>query len=1159
MIMKLTFLMMCAFVFSLSAGVRAQDQMVTLNVEGMPFTKVISELKRQTQLDFFYSFDEVDVKQTISLNVKNTKIDEVLQQILGGKFTWEYIDRMVIIKPAIPDEPEKKSLRVKGFVYDMQRVPMPGVTVKVAGVSLGTATNSQGWFAMDLPVTSGTLEFSFVGFKKKTVTFNTQTDTLRIVLEEDIQALDETIVVAYGETTRRKSTGSVSVVKADEMKGIPSSSIASLLQGRVAGMDITQMSGSPGGGGTAVIIRGYNSLDVEQGRRFSDPLWVVDGVPMNSFTSPISGTNLLSDLNPEMIESVQVLKDASAASIYGSRAANGVILVTTKKGKKNQKANFAVNFSQTWSILPKLPDVTIGRAERWLRLKQAKNNVFAYLDPKTNQYKYPESLREQYENSSQSAVYDKNFVAVSSTYPGTTLQDSLNPFYNNATNYFPVYYVKGKVTNANIQTYGGGENMSYGLGLGYYKEDGVFRGTGYNRVDLNSSMNVIPVKNLNVDMRFNASLANRKRATKSEILGSSAPSVEVVPGEPLELNSFLPGEGSVPWNAVLEAYEGTKEKNRNIRLRTNFRVGYQPVVGLDITAMLAADYSIDRRNYFQPSYLSDDGFSKSMGETGVNLMVLNENLVSYKRTIKEDHSVSFVGGFSYQYDQTEYNGGSAQNSPSDKIYYAPDGLPVLGNVSTPNIGGGTYEKPVAFQRYVSDMQEKSLISYFARLEYDFRGKYMLSASFRRDGSSTFGADNRWGTFPSVAAAWTFTEENWVKDNLGWLSFGKLRASWGRSGMHFSQCYLALGELVLAGVVHGDAYVSAFPDGGMYNPALSWEETDQYDFGLDVDLFNYRLTVTADYYYRYTDKMLAKIPLEGSHNGYVSQWQNAMAISNEGMEIMIKYDIFREKDLYWKISVNGAKNWNRFQKSYNGRDYAGRIIGKPLNGIYAFLTDGFVDSYDDLKLYHNAAGMGYYVVKNEVFKNYMIKEGDINYVDVNGDGVIDGNDQVYMGSTLPEISGGIVNELRWKNFDLNMLLSYSIGRHAVNNLVSGSIEGRSVTPLIFNPDKISFWEKPGDKADYAAVGRELWGLVDYNVEKVNYLRLKSLTVGYSLPRRWLQKMGMAELRLFVSGENLLTWTNYSGLDPETIDLTSGGDQNRNYPLARKYTLGITLKF
>lgn len=234
---------------------------------------------------------------------------------------------------------------------------------------------------------------------------------------------------------------------------------------------------------------------------------MVDGVPMNSFTSPISGTNLLSDLNPEMIESVQVLKDASAALHLWFEGGKRGYSCLHEKREKEPESKFRVNFSQTWSILPKLPDVTIGRAERWLRLKQAKNNVFAYLDPKTNQYKYPESLREQYENSSQSAVYDKNFVAVSSTYPGTTLQDSLNPFYNNATNYFPVYYVKGKVTNANIQTYGGGENMSYGLGLGYYKEDGVFRGTGYNRVDLNSSMNVIPVKNLNVDMRFNASLA----------------------------------------------------------------------------------------------------------------------------------------------------------------------------------------------------------------------------------------------------------------------------------------------------------------------------------------------------------------------------------------------------------------------------------------------------------------------------------------------------------------------------------------------------------------------------------------------------------------------------------------------------------------------------
>ena len=423
----------------------------------------------------------------------------------------------------------------------------------------------------------------------------------------------------------------------------------------------------------------------------------------------------------------------------------------------------------------------------------------------------------------------------------------------------------------------------------YYDESGILKGTGFNRVDMNVSLNVVPAKRLNVDMRLNGSLTNRKRGEKTEGLGYS-PSIETVPGDPMRLSTLMPGEGSEPWEAVLEKMRGTKEKNRTVRVRSSFKLGYEPVDGLNVSTSLAADYSIARRNFFQPSYLAHGGYSKSIGETGINLMVLNENLLNYRKTIKEDHNFDFVAGFSYQYDQMEYNGGHAMNSPSDKIYYAPDGLPDYGveeNHGTQNI--------VPFKHYESDMQEKSLVSYFARLEYNYKKKYLFSLSFRRDGSSTFGEKHRWGTFPSVAAGWTFSEENLVKNNLEWLSFGKLRASWGRSGMHFDYPYLALGVMTNGKPFEGNSTITSNFWDGLYNEKLSWEETDQYDFGLDLDFLDYRLGIVADYYYRYTDNLLMRVPLP-KPNSYEQQWRNAAAISNEGIELLVKYEIFRRPEL-----------------------------------------------------------------------------------------------------------------------------------------------------------------------------------------------------------------------------------------------------------------------
>lgn len=1166
--MKLTLLLLTCFVLQTFAGANAQT--VTIKKQNATLEEVIWELKQQTSFSFMYNDVDIASIKGITLNETKVDVEAILQKCLKNtNLEYVVLNNAIVIKLKANTLDEKKSITLKGWVYDKQKEPLPGVTIKLANTIAGTATDNKGWFSLKLPVTTGTLEFSFVGFKTAKVNFTEQTDTLRIYLEEDIQSLDETVVVAYGNTTKREMTGAVSTIKADELKGIPSSNIMNLLQGRVAGMDVSNLAGSPGGGGTVITIRGYNSFDVEQGSRsFSNPLWIVDGVPLNSFTSPVTGTNLLAEINPDMIESIQILKDASSAAIYGSRAANGVIIVTTKKGNKNQKASFSANISQTWSVLPKLPTVTIGKAERDFRFKALRNQLIAYLDTDSKAYTYPTSLKEAFQHPSSSM--DWFLTAQPTGYEeALQIQDSLNPFYNNASNFFPMYYETGKITNANIQTYGGGDKFTYGIGLGYYDESGIFKGTGFNRIDLTTNINVIPVNRLNIDLRFYLSLTNRKRNTQTGesdlmIPQSEAPSVETVPGDPWTLSSLLPGKNSVVWDNVLEKLRGTKEKNRSVRGKANFKIGYDIMEGLNISTSFAADYSIHRKNYFSPSYLNSNGYSTSRGETGINLMALNETMLNYKKNFNEEHNISFLAGFSYQYDQTEYNGGYGQKSPSDKIYYVSGGFPTITEE-----GYGDFQKYVALQRYQSDMTEKSLISYFMRLEYNYKQKYLLSASFRGDGSSTFGKGNRWAIFPSIAGGWTFTEEKFMENLSSWLNFGKIRASWGRSGMHFDQSYLALGLLNTGGgnYFEGESILTSPSTGGLYNEKLSWEETDQYDFGLDVDFLDYRLGLTLDYYYRYTDKMLMQVPLSGNYNGYEMQWRNAGAISNEGIELLVKYEIFREQDLYWKVSVNGAKNWNQFRKSYDGQDTKKWIIGKPLNGIYTLATDGYVNQQDELPIFHNSVGVSNYLSYG-YSKNTFYKPGDYKLRDTNGDGMITEDDVVYQGSALPEITGGIVSEFRWKNFDLNLSMSFQIGRHILNTIPSSSLAttfDNSMHPLLFDLKKISFWEQPGDnQADYAKLqydqGVGMYeAAIDRNVEKVNWLKMKTLSIGYSLPQSLIHSWNIEQIRFFVSGENLFTWTNYSGLDPETVDIRDGYDWGNNYPLARKFTLGLTVKF
>jgi TonB-linked SusC/RagA family outer membrane protein len=1141
------------------------QEKVELSKGKTTFKNVFAEIRKQTGHIVMFNSEMLNKDAIVNVNTISTALTEILNDVLEGTGLTFKLDGEFIILYEKPAVQQDKKL-VKGKVTDVKGGPIPGANVILQGYNTGTITDSNGEFVLDSPDDTGVIRVSFIGFKIQNVPFKAN-EPLEIILEEEVSNLDEVAVVAYGTTTKREMTGSISTIKAKELEGIPAPNLATLLQGRVAGMDVTNMSGSPGGGGTSITIRGFNSLGVEQERRYSDPLWVVDGVPLNSFTSPITGTNTLSDINPDMIESIQVLKDASSTSLYGSRAANGVIVVTTKRGQKNQEATFNINFSQSWGFLPEYPTITGGRAEREFRMQALREYRQAYIDPETNIYTYPNDYLDAAEFFNDGARYDYYWNLQPGGANGDALQDSLNTFYNNSTDWMPVYFQTAKITNGNIQTYGGNDKTRYSLGLGYYDEEGILKATGYSRMNVLGNINIQPTEKINVDARFYASASDRKRASgnvgREELSGARA--IEVMPGSAIANSTSAPGKGSVVYDNLMEELHAAKEDNKDYRFRTNFKINYQILDGLSFSTALAIDYMEAKRNLFLPSSLDVDGRSMSLGEVGKNYMILNENLLHYNKVLKAKHKLDFLLGQSYQFDRNEYNGGYAKKSPSDLIHYALPGFPDYELVT--DWQGN--QQVIPLKDYQSDMTEKSLLSYFTRFEYSFDDKYMVSLAMRADGSSVFGAENKWGYFPSVAGGWNFSEEGFM-DWASFLSFGKIRASWGRTGKDFAQRYLALGVLEASPNPYlGNSVIQPSWFDGMLNPELSWEETDQYDIGLDIDFWDYRLGIVFDYYYRYTDKLLYAYDLPGDYSGYNSQWKNAAATSNEGFELMIKADIIRKKDFFWRVSVNGARNWNKFRSTFNDKDLGNFVLGMPLNGIWGYKTDGYINDASELPIHYTSRGVGspYSEAYEEV--NYY-KPGDYYFVDVNGDGVmefgLDSNDRVFLGSTLPKINGGVVSEVKWKNFDANLSMAYTIGRKMINAtpVISMKTDQFSIlSPLRFDLNEISTWEKPGDDTDFHKIQYNYrTGMdnarLDRNIEDVNYLKLKTLSIGYSLPKKLIEKWHMQQVRFFWTGENLLTWTNYSGMDPETVDIISGYDNGRNYPLARKFTLGVSVK-
>lgn len=1058
----------------------------------------------------------------------------------------------------VQNEQEKTNATIRGTVVDSKNIPMPGVTVRYGNTGTGTATDSEGAFSLRLPESTGTLVFSCVGFKTQTVSYRGG-EPLKIVMYENVSELEAVTVVAYGTQKRGDVSGAVATMKADKLYNKPTGNVLTLAKGQMSGVLITSQSGDPGGNDVSMIVRGANDLAIAGNR---NPLFVIDGVIAADDANMKVGNNPLTSLNPNDIETFTVLKDAAATAIYGSRAANGVVIITTRAGGYDQKAQFSANISHTFVQSPKLMHRIGGNAERRARLEAMENYANTVYDPETKTYKYADSYEP---GNPYNYFWNEGNGAEMTIY-----QDSLNPFYNNSTDLMDYYFNSAHATNANIQVRGGGKSVSYSVGLGFYDEKGVLRNTGNKRFSAFSNLGFKPNRFLSGNFRVYMAYNNNDRSKKGiDMFNLSEYNYSTIPDFLLNTSTCLPGPGTPFFEELTRRYESTQEKNDSYKVRTSFDLTYEVVTGLKVKSSLAIDFLQNNLNVFLPNDVTEYKDTYTSGSIARHLMLLNENFITYDRSFAEAHNLNALVGFSIQQDEMNNLGGHAYGAASNNIHYAT----WYSNVYDP-------ENKRDLKDYYSNYEKKTMVGVFGRLNYNYKQRYYAGVTLRRDASSTFGENKRWGWFPSYFLAWTFTNEEFMQGASHIINLGKLRFSNGKTGRIFEYPYLAEGQLTQGQPYMGNATVIPEWLSGVSNQDLTWEKTTEYDAGVDLGLFGNRVGITFDYYLRQTRGLLFNPPTPGVHTGFLRPWRNMYGIDNQGIEIEVKADVIRNDKVRWDVSFNVSKNWNRLAKSQNGRDFQnpdGRfynnlsVIGQPLYGIYALVDGGIYQSQGDVPRFWDNGVLKYLTGGGNAF----YRPGDRVIADVDGNGKVYSQttlaeDRVYIGSPLPQFQGGISTNLTWKGFDVNMMFNFVCKKWVLNAAKGASLE----TVLTLNPGDMArpylvesleglFWEKPGDNSPYPA-NRMSVGLSNFaanlasNAKQVSYLKLQAVTVGYTLPDHIKEKIGLGA-RVFVSAENLFTLTNYEGTDPETVDLYTGVDRYNAYPMSRRFTVGLTLDF
>lgn len=1026
-----------------------------------------------------------------------------------------------------------QTANITGKVIDTLGEELPGVSVMVKGTGTGVITGIDGNYSIKAEPSS-VLVFTYVGYRNQEVSVGNQ-KVINITMEEQSQSLDEVVVVAvgYGDVKRRDLTGSIGKANMSDLTKVPVTNVAEALGGRIAGVQVTSSDGALGDN-FEIVIRGAGSLT-----QSTAPLYVIDGFPQE--------TSGLGSLNPNDIESIDVLKDASATAIYGSRGANGVVIITTKKGKLG-KPTITYNGSFTTGMVRNTPDVMDGY--NFALLQQEVMNA---EDFNTNYLQYVNSL-EDFRNAK---YYD--------------WQDDI---FRTAISH-----------NHHVSMNGQQGDLRYSASLSYSNQEGVIINSDLTRYQGRVNLSQKFGKKLKIDFTSNYASTVQMGTTSSTTSSLSASFMHSVWGyrpispSGVDLRTEMYDDTvnmmeDYRFNPVLSAQNEYRRRITN-NLQSNIGVEYELIDNLKLKVTggyTARDYKSEefngsktRTGNSNPKNTQSKGINAKLSETETR-SYLNENTLTYQFN-KNKHSMNVLGGITFQKNTTYLHSITAEQITNEAFGMA-------------GIGRGSAAPVVT-----SSKGENTLMSYLGRFNYNFDSKYYLTASIRADGSSKFPKNNRWGYFPSGSLAWAFGREAFVSENLSWLSNGKLRASWGLTGNNRVGNYDYMAQLTTDNNTRypwdSNPFV-AYIASAMANEKLRWEVTDQVDLGLDLGLFNGRINLTADYYIKTTKDLLLKADIPAS-SGYSTTMLNVGKLRNRGLELTLETINIRNKTFSWTSSFNIAFNKNEilslnslsdqkdmisfvnWDNKYKNMPAYISMIGQPAGQMYGFIYEGTY-KYEDFDVTTNSDGSKSYKLKPGIpYYSNVCQPGDPKYKNINSDedDVINDKDRVAIGNGHPKHIGGFSNNFTYKNFDFNIFFQWSYGNdiYNINRMIYENPAGRKNTNMFAS--YVNRWtpDNPTSNMPRAnAVGSEVYSSL--YVEDGSFLKLKSISLGYTLPTNVLRSMRINSARVYVSAENIATFTNYSGPDPEVSTrhsvLTPGFDWSA-YPRSFNASVGVSLTF